>query len=1420
MSDRIETREDMNRYLKVMEALNKSTDDYFFLWDLEYGRVHILGGIHERYGLRPCPQEGYTIEEWKSIVYKRDLPAVSESLDRIEEGRDQVYDMEYRLMDKKDRRIWISCRGDVHTDQDGRPLWMTGRVSDKVLGLKVDPLTGMLNSGKFSEDMDECLERGHEGYLLVFGIDNFKDINIRHGRGFGNHILKMVSEALEDSVDLLFHIYRLDGDRFAVNLSGRNREDTESVFEAVRQRVKDYCTLSAGAASYSPDQRIDGSTLYQYGESALDHAKRGGKDTLIFFQAEDYEERLSQIQLQEELRRSIQNGFQGFSLCYQPQIRMGDYMLWGAEALLRYTSSSRGPVPPDEFIPLLEQSELICQTGQWALKTALEQCRCWRQWMPQFHISVNISYVQLRQKGVTERVLELLAQSGLPGEALTLEVTESMQLHDYQYFNRIFYQWEHKGIQIAIDDFGTGYSSLSYLKSIEAHEIKIDRCFVSRIRYSAYNYRLLSNMIELARSAQIRVCCEGVETEDELEVLKELHPDTLQGYLFGKPCSREHFEEIFFQSDTREYQARQAVIDQLREDGENGERLLAGQIGREELSVIVEGMDEIIYVSDLDTYDLYYLNPAGRRLTGMYDYKGRKCYQVLQGREGPCEFCTNQCLRRDEFHVWETQNRHFNRHFIVKDKLIPWCGRQARLEIAIDVTEKEIVSQSVREKLDFEKNVVECTKMLVEEPDIAAAAQNVLAFIGEFYRAERAYIFEPRDGGGYWDNTYEWCREGAKPQQEIFQKMPARKIRRWLECFDRESSVIIDDVADLRKIYPEEWELLATQDIDRLMVAPVWKERQLIGFIGVDNPECHSGDDALIHTMAYFLADRISRYETEERLNELLDCRYEDILKITALGLWIIRMDLNTGYAEMYADRTMREVMGLEYKVSPQECYNHWYSRINDGYYHYVNQVVENMIESRRITQLEYTWNHPIKGEVVVRCLGTRVEDSDGMICLQGYHRIISEMEKPRFLHDGSVSEMFEFNEKRQSVYFHTGRELLAGDQMREEDFPQCWIRSQLVHPQFAGEFQALFTDVDTKDEVHGMEFLLKNKQGAYEWFKIRTRRLGREKQDVNTIVVILDPASQERMLELEYMRKNDFYEAMLSETVAYAEVDVEKNQLKASGGLWSSYIEECRRWGETFTQVMERNSRAVVMEEDQELCFECLRADAMRAMHQEDNRTRKVNYRRMEGDTYRWMELVIHVFQERFTEKTHGLLYLKDIDVEKRRALAQEREARQDPLTNVYNRRTFEREVILHMAEKGSCGALIVVDLDNFKQINDAHGHLEGDRALKRLTEILVSVFRRKDLIGRLGGDEFLIFLRDMNRRDILDRRMEALFEALRQSGPVQISCSAGIALLEQGEKFSYEECFEKADAALYRSKQMGKNTYCYYEAVTSGKD
>lgn len=533
-------------YLDTLSILSENSDDYFYLWDLKSGRVWHFGNIGEKYNLMEPGEEYCMADRWSSIVYQRDRNELEKDLKMLERGEMDRHNMDYRLLDKKGKTVWVNCRGTVQKDKDGTPILLIGRVSEINLRYKVDAMTGLFNASKMQDDIETIFSEMGTGFLMILGVDNLKNINIKNGREQGNQILRHVARALEDVIDDAQRIYRLDGDNFAVCIQGTESEAILDTYKQIQDAVHTECTLSAGVVAFHNSTRRDIGSLYQYAEEALDKAKKGGKNRLEFFLEEDYRKKIAEIELIEELQHSIENDCEGFSLVYQSQVKSSSHELYGAEALLRYDSPTRGRVMPDEFIPLLERTYMVCRVGLWVLQTALEQCREWRKQYPDFHMSVNISYVQLMQPDIMNQVLGILAGSGVPGDALTLEVTESMHLRDPKYFNYIFSEWGNAGIGIAVDDFGTGYSNFAYLKNLNINEIKIDRCFVRDIQKSSYNYRLLHSIFELAMESQIHICCEGVEESEELQVLEELKPDLLQGYFFSKPCEREQFESMYF----------------------------------------------------------------------------------------------------------------------------------------------------------------------------------------------------------------------------------------------------------------------------------------------------------------------------------------------------------------------------------------------------------------------------------------------------------------------------------------------------------------------------------------------------------------------------------------------------------------------------------------------------------------------------------------------------------------------------------------------------------------------------------------------------------------------------------------------------------------------------------------------------------
>lgn len=1299
-------RKQFQKYFQTLLLLNESTDDYLFLNDLNTGKAYFCGNISEHFALEIEQDGGVSSQAWSDIVYSRDEAALKKDMEAIKRGEKDVHNMVYRLIDREGKKIWISCRGKVVRPDKDMAI-MIGRVSDSALRGKVDSLTGFMNTSKLLEDIEDSVKEGKKSCLFILGVDNFKNINKKYGRSFGNQLLNKIAELLEERVEDEFLIYRLDGDRFAINFVEYDQEMVLEVYRDIQKHMVNNCTFSAGAVEYPIADVEDGNTIYLYAESSLDRAKKEGKNRLCFFSISEYEKQLYVIDLTEEMRRSIQNNFKGFSLVYQPQISLGTYNVVGAEALLRYYSSYHGSVSPDVFINILEHDGTIIPVGKWVFREAIVQCKKWRQNNPEFRMSINISYVQLQQRDLSDYIFRLLDEAQIPGEAIILELTESRQLQNFPKFNQLFYEWERKGIQISVDDFGTGYSSLSYLKSLAVDEIKIDRCFISGIQSSAYNYQLLRNMMELADSAQIRICCEGVEKIEELKTLEELNPELIQGFYFSRPLPSWEFERKFIQNH-------------------RAEEMWKSEIGM------------------------------------------------------------------------KSEDRRKNSSIPFSEMDYPKTFGQIPLKDAI----------------------IEAFSILLETSEIQQMVPRLLKCISRFYKSEKAYLYFYFKEDDSWCNVYEWCNYETGTRRVNLNSVSGRQLIAWMNFFSGSESLVIKDTDVYKSVNPEIWEIWNERNIYRIIVTPVIRKDNVFCFIGVDNPQEMICDDRLLeeitlHLSATFLDRGI--VGTKEDFVSLLSSamKEEDILKATKLGLWTIEIDTNTNKKRMYVDASMSNILGVTDILTSEGYYNHWYDNINDGYYNYVNNAVEKLIDTGQIIELEYTWNHPKFGEVPVRCVGVLSKIENGVIILKGYHRIVSDMVQVRFL-DSQNYEMFEYNEIKHTIYFHTNRAIIQGEEGRETDFPDCWIRQGMIHTYFIKDFREVFNSVKDSQEMQTLDLLMKSKSGEFEWFRLETHHIGSSEQDMNTIIISLHPIMENQTLQLQYVRKDDFYHAILSTTAAYAEVDLNTGAMQSSGGFWEEYTQIGKKEGLNFQQLNEKYMLPFVVPEDYELCKKLTNIENMRQAYRTGRHTANYQHQRIcEDHSKRWMELVIHIFQEQVTENMYALVYLKDIDAQKRMQLEREEEASKDPLTNVLNRRMFEHRIAqyVHSDVPGEepC-ALLIFDVDNFKQVNDTFGHHKGDEVLKQFASTLQSSFPGNEYVGRLGGDEFIVFIRNFESEEMLNQKLKQFSEKLIKDIIIPINCSVGIHQTRKKD-FDYIGSINRADAALYDSKRRGKNTFTYWK-------
>lgn len=974
----------ISQIVQSLDVFCQSTKDYYYVYDFKNHSFYFSKNIKQSRTLLSTLEQKTTIEKCLSIIDSRDIEQFKKTMIDVKDQSRQSYNFNFRFIQSEQQTLWFNNKGKIFKDDQGNLDYVLGRLSH----YDIDNHSTNINVKKLKEILHQYVIQNDAGYLLIVGIDDMKTINMKKGRSFGDGIISEVAYHIERLTSNQYPVFRINGDCFAIVLKDYQDHQVSQLFTDLQLILEPQCTLSAGTVSLNEYHTVNEDILIQYAECALDNAKAKGKKCLQFFEPKHYEKKIFELELIENIIRNIQDQFKGFELYYQPQFDSSDFQLYGAEALVRFVNDSGERLSPGQFVNVLEQNDLMYQVGMWIFKTALKACYEWRQIYPDFHISINMSFSQLEHESIEYDVLEAIKQSGVPGEAVTIEITESMQLSNYHYLNKLFSAWKDYGIKLSIDDFGTGYSSLQYLKDMAVDEIKIDRCFVREIQNSLYNYRLVNNIMELADTSHIQVCCEGVETYEELKVLKDLHPKLLQGFLFSQPCSKKDFENTFMSVQNglniekiNHILSKMQSVDYMKPNQKN-----------EIADMILNAENDIFYLSDLETYELYYLNSAGQNLFHMHDYYGKKCYEVLHGLRKPCPFCTNQYLKQGHFYVWEKQNDHCQRHFLLKDTIVLFQGKKVRMEVAIDITQQEHVSQNTQEQLRFAKKIVGYMDTLSQCTNFNEAVEQVLASVGDFYRADRAYLFQPdlleRD---HWNNTFEWCATNVEPQIHNLQKVPPKVLERWMKIFDRNESIILYNLAPLRKTSFHEWKVLHSQGIQRLIVVPMRDHGHTIGFVGVDNPRYSIHDDSQIRVLASSLLSRMRHDRISKRYYQLLQESNKDILMAFKVGFWSLQLDKNNQNNLLSLDQTLKQILDSPEDYNDAQNYQYWISRMEKTTDDSIYKAFREMQQTGNVQKVEYMWQHHDKGPIKLRLSGFLFEENENYVKFRGFCRVIDE---------------------------------------------------------------------------------------------------------------------------------------------------------------------------------------------------------------------------------------------------------------------------------------------------------------------------------------------------------------------------------------------------------------------------------------------
>ena len=561
-----QTRKSEERYKLVTDA----TNDGIWDWDLKTDEIYysprwkaMLGYDEDEIWTSP--------DEWLKRIHPEDLKQLQQNLAAAINGSSQRLECEYRMKHSNGRNVWVLARGLVVRDRNGKAERMVGYQTDistrKMEEERLnhdalhDSLTGLPNRVLFMDRLAARLKRSrrHNGELfgvLYLDLDRFKVVNDSLGHSAGDQLLITIARRIQLCLRPEDTVARLSGDEFAVLLHDiQNINDAERVSDRILSSL--VTTTQLGSVERSPTASIgivmwnktyeNPEDMLRDADLAMYRAKTLGRNQHQTFNTTMLSGAVALLQMESDLKHAVVH--KEWQILYQPIISIGTGKTIGLEALLRWQHPQRGTIMPLDFLSTAEDTGYIIPIGEHVVREACRNVKAWREaGQAGLWVAVNMSARQFHDPNMVSMIEEILSDTGLEGDGLRLEVTESIAMFDFEFTVQVLKELKKMGVYTLLDDFGTGYSSLSYLKRFPLKVLKIDQSFIQDIQNNKNNEAITQAIIGMARSLNLEVVAEGVEKIEQLDFLHSMLCDNAQGYYISHPLSSRDLTEGFFKT--------------------------------------------------------------------------------------------------------------------------------------------------------------------------------------------------------------------------------------------------------------------------------------------------------------------------------------------------------------------------------------------------------------------------------------------------------------------------------------------------------------------------------------------------------------------------------------------------------------------------------------------------------------------------------------------------------------------------------------------------------------------------------------------------------------------------------------------------------------------------------------------------------
>lgn len=1304
-----------------------------------------------------------------------------------------------------------------------------------------DPLTGLYCRAEFFRRAEEFLrELQNESYcLMAVDIEHFKLFNQWYGEREGDDFLISVASQLKKARDASGGIAGyMGGDDFVIILP-YDRERLEQlqkgVMGYVRQYGKNAGFLPAFGVYLIEDKSIPVSTMYDRASVALSSVKGNYAQRVCWYDSRMMEMMEQNHRLLSEVQRALDND--EFTYYLQPQCNMTNGKVVGLETLVRWIHPERGVISPGEFIPLLESNGLIASLDIHIWEKVCIGVRNWidcgRRPVP---VSVNVSRVDIYTIDVVEHFCGLVKKYGLEPGLLEIEITESACAEEYDIFTSVIEQLRSAGFPVFMDDFGSGYSSLNMLNDINVDVLKIDMKFLKTSEKSpGRGMGILETIINMAKFMELRMIAEGVETREQMDLLLEMGCMYGQGYYFYRPMPAAECEAILSDEANIDYRgiaARSINRMQARElmnDDIFSETMLNNILGGIGLFDMYENRVELLRVND------QYCVITGTSPVELEERRKNIMDNLFpEEREILLEIFEQAC--RDRLRGGEGELRH-----VMGDGSIMWMRMRAFFLREQDGHRLFYCAVSdITQQKKKERQLESSQRALAAVVNISDRDQAFMRLTEENRRAA-ASIFAQMSPGGMIGG---YCEEGFPLYFANYEMVRLLGY----DSYDELAEAI--DGRVLNTIHPED-RAQVTKDIGGEIYAGLeytttyrMPKKDGTWFWTLDKGKVVCAEDgrlAIVSACTDISETMFVQQQLSERNAALLRQNQELHFLNNDMPGGYHRCARTPGYDFLYVSNRFLEIFGYTREELREKFDDKYMNMVHPDDRERVSQGVEYLRENDEAYNLEYRMLS--KNGYIWVIDQSRYMEYAGTTFLQG---IVLE-----------VTRTVELRNKMKLLMKHMP-ESIALITLRDGGLSVQILAEGLLGA--SGDAEAEYRTILGKStgqnaesrETACLENRLKRAMGSREsfqdviqvnrshgqavWMSLDARFI--EGGDEGTVYLcICTDVSHMKAKEQELWIVGKKMSSILRQVKINSwDWDMEKDVLAVSRVSGYSIVSGLFREGENERIIADFTRCVADWFTDKTKNRESFLRYLERVRHNRTNESLSCELPAQDkGGEIRWLKIACETICDEAGEPVRAVGYYMDITKEKnqslesradKKALEQLRDqelrltrlAQTDALTGLYNRQAAIPGIKNSLQEKPEEAALIMFDLDNFKLVNDVFGHVYGDTVIKKSADKLKTYFRGEDIICRIGGDEFLIYCKNIGER-VLEQKMERLISEMmttcqNEDRTLTFSVSAGYAMIpEHGNEF--DELYQKADIALFTAKTEGKGTYRKYEVT-----